>query len=149
MAKQQNTQKLAVFFDAENISYTHTRPILQRAANYGVLSVKRAYGDWSLPRMGRMRSVLLNNAIEPVQLFPYTKGKNAADIMLSVDAITLANTGQFDGICIASSDSDLTPLVYGIRREGLRVYGFGGRQTPRAFVSACDIFVYTESIVAA
>ncbi len=111
---------------------------MQRAACYGELQVKRAYGDWSLPRLG-----LLNNAIEPVQQFPYTKGKNAADIMLSVDAISLAHTDQFDAICIASSDSDLTPLVYGIRREGLRVYGFGGRQTPMAFVAACDIFVYT------
>ena len=148
MAKQpQNARRLAVLFDAENISYTVTRPILQRAANYGELSVKRAYGDWSLPRMGRMRSVLLNNAIEPVQLFPYTKGKNAADIMLSVDAITLVHTGQYDGICIASSDSDLTPLAYGIRREGVRVYGFGGRQTPTPFVKACDVFIYTESIV--
>ncbi|MDO9437552.1 NYN domain-containing protein [Hydrogenophaga sp.] len=150
MAKhQQKQQKLAVLFDAANISYTLTRPILQRAANYGELSVKRAYGDWTLPRMGRMRNVLLHHAIEPVQLFPYTKGKNAADIMLTLEAMALVHTGQFDGICIASSDSDLTPLAYCIRREGLRVIGFGGRHTPRPFVAACDNFIYTESIMAA
>ncbi|QHE85720.1 NYN domain-containing protein [Hydrogenophaga sp. BPS33] len=146
---QHKQQRLAVLFDSANISYTLTRPILQRAANYGVLTVKRAYGDWSLPGMSRMRSVLLHNAIEPVQLFPYTKGKNAADIMLSLEAMELVNTGQFDGVCIASSDSDLTPLAYCIRREGLRVYGFGGRQTPRPFVAACDSFIYTESIATA
>ena len=148
MAKHQQTpRRLAVLFDAENISYTLTRPILQRAAHYGELTVKRAYGDWSQPRLGRMRTVMLNNAIEPVQLFPYARGKNAADIMLTVEAMALLNTGQFDGICIASSDSDLTPLVYCIRREGLRVIGFGGRHTPMPFVKACDNFIYTESIV--
>lgn len=146
---QHKQQRLAVLFDAENISYTLTRPILLRAACYGALAVKRAYADWSRPAMSRFKNVLLHNAIEPVQLFPYTKGKNAADIMLSLEALSLANTGQLDGVCLASSDSDLTPLAFCLRREGLRVYGFGTRQTPRAFVAACNSFIYTESIAIA
>ena len=145
---QHKQQRLFVLFDAENVSHTLTRPILLRAACYGTLAVKRAYADWSRPGMSRLKNVLLHNAIEPVQLFPYTQGKNAADIMLSVEAMALANTGQFDGVCLASSDSDLTPLAFGLRREGLRVYGFGARQTPRAFVAACNSFIYTESIAA-
>lgn len=108
--------------------------------------MKRAYADWSRPAMHRFKNVLLHNAIEPVQLFPYAKGKNAADILLCLEAMALANTGQYDGVCLASSDSDLTPLAYCIRREGLRVYGFGARQTPRAFVAACSRFIYTESM---
>jgi hypothetical protein len=143
---QHKQQRLAVLFDAENVSYTLTRPILLRAACYGVLAVKRAYADWSRPHMSRFKNVLLHNAIEPVQLFPYAKGKNAADILLSLEAMSLVNTGQFDGVCLASSDSDLTPLAYCLRREGVRVYGFGARQTPRAFVAACNNFIYTESI---
>jgi uncharacterized LabA/DUF88 family protein len=146
---QHKQQKIAVLIDAENVSHTLVRSILLRAACYGVLLVKRAYADWTKPGMSRFKTVLLHNAIEAVQLFPYARGKNAADIMLSVEAMALVNTGQFDAVCLVSSDSDLTPLAFGVRREGLRVYGFGARQTPRAFVAACSSFIYTESITAA
>lgn len=139
-------QKLAVLIDAENASHTLTRPILLRAACYGVLSVKRAYADWSRPGMRSFKQLLHRNAIEAVHLFNYTTGKNAADMVLSLDAMDLMNTGQLDGFCIVSSDSDFTPLAIRIRRDGLRVYGFGGRQTPAAFVAACNVFIYTESI---
>lgn len=145
---QHKQQKLAVLIDAENVSHTLIRSILRRAACYGALVVKRAYADWSRPQMSRFRNVLLHNAIEAVHLFPYTQGKNAADILLSVEAMALVNTGQFDGVCLVSSDSDLTPLVFGMRREGVRVYGFGAQQTPRAFVAACSSFIYTETITA-
>lgn len=122
---QHQQQKLAVLFDAENVFYTPTRPILLRAASYGVLAVKRACAHWSRPAMSRFKNVLLHNAMG------------------------LVNTGQFDGGCLASSDSVLTPLAFCLRREGLRVYGFGARQTPRAFVAACNGFIYTESIAVA
>lgn len=139
-------QKLAVLFDAENTSPTHIRAILRRAACYGVLAIKRAYADWSHPRMQRFKALLLRYAIEPVQLFSYTKGKNAADIALSLDAMDLMHMGQVTGVCLVSSDSDFTPVAIRLRREDLRVYGFGERQTPAAFVAACSTFIYTDSL---
>jgi len=139
-------RNLAVLIDAENASHTLTRSILLRAACYGVLAVKRAYADWSRPGMRHFRQVLNHNAIEPVHLFSYTPGKNASDMALSLDAMDLLHTGQLDGFCIVSSDSDFTPLAIRIRREGLRVYGFGGRQTPKSFVAACSCFIYTDTI---
>ena len=141
-------QKLAVLIDAENVSHTLIRSILLRAACYGSLIVKRAFADWSRPGMRRFKTVLHHHAIEPVHLFSYTPGKNAADITLCLNAMDLVNTGQFDGVCLVSSDSDLTPLAFCLRREGVRVYGFGARQTPRAFVAACSNFIYTDSIEA-
>ncbi|MDO9437253.1 NYN domain-containing protein [Hydrogenophaga sp.] len=143
---QDKQQKLVVLIDAENVSHTLIRPILLRAACYGRLDVKRAFADWSRPEMRRFKDVLHQNAIEPVHLFSYSRGKNAADITLCLNAMELVNTGQFDGVCLVSSDADLTPLAYCVRREGLRVYGFGGQQTPRAFVAACSSFIYTEAI---
>ena len=135
-----------MLIDAENVSHTLVRAILLRAACYGTLMVKRAFADWSRPDMRRFRSVLNQNAIEAVHLMSYARGKNAADITLCLDAMDLVNTGQFDGVCLVSSDSDLTPLAFRMRREGVRVYGIGGQQTPRAFVAACSSFIYTESI---
>ena len=120
--KQRN---LAVLIDAENASHTLTRSILLRAACYGMLAVKRAYADWSRPGMRHFRRVLNHNAIEPVHLFNYTPGKNASDMVLSLDAMDLLHTGQLDGFCIVSSDSDFTP---------------------KAFVAACNGFVFTETI---
>lgn len=146
---QHKQQKLAVLIDAENVSHTLIRSILLRAACYGALCVKRAYADWTRPQMSNFKPVMLHNAIEGIQLFPCARGKNSADIALSLDAMALVNTGQLDGVCLVSSDSDLTPLACCVRREGMRVYGFGARQTPRAFVAACSRFIYTESITAA
>lgn len=86
------------------------------------------------------------DAIEAAHLVFYTRGKNAADITLCLNAMDIVRTSQFDGVCLVSSDSDLTPLAFCMRRDGVRVYGFGGRQTPRAFVAACSSFIYTDSI---
>ncbi len=144
--RKSKQQKLAVLIDAENVSHTLVRPILLRAACYGTLLVKRAYGDWSRPDMRRFKNVLHEHGIEPVHLFSYTRGKNAADITLCLNAMELVHTGLFDGVCLVSSDSDLTPLAFCIRREGVRVLGIGGQQTPQAFVVACSNFIYTESI---
>ncbi len=147
MTQRQNKQrKLAVLIDAENVSHTLIRPILLRAACYGTLDVKRAFADWSRPEMRRFRTVLHEHAIEPVHLFSYSRGKNAADIMLCLNAMELVHTGQFDGVFLVSSDADLTPLAFCVRREGVRVYGIGGQQTPRAFVTACSKFIYTDAM---
>ncbi|MDO9439041.1 NYN domain-containing protein [Hydrogenophaga sp.] len=145
---QSKQQKIAVLIDAENVSYTLVRPILLRAACYGTLQVKRAFADWTRPDMRRFRCVMNENAIEAVHLVSYARGKNAADITLCLNAMELVHTGMFDAVFLVSSDSDLTPLAFCIRREGVRVVGIGGQQTPRAFVKACSNFIYTESIAA-
>ncbi|MDO9406721.1 MAG: NYN domain-containing protein [Polaromonas sp.] len=147
MTKRQNKQqRLAVLIDAENVSHTLVPAILLRAACYGSLDVKRAFGDWSRADMRNFRSVLNPNAIEAVHLVSYARGKNAADITLCLSAMDLVHTGQFDGVCLVSSDCDLTPLAFRIRREGVRVYGIGGQQTPQAFVMACNRFIYTDGL---
>ncbi|MDO9433929.1 NYN domain-containing protein [Hydrogenophaga sp.] len=147
MPKRQNKQqRLAVLIDAENVSHTLIRPILLRAACYGTLTVKRAFADWSRADMRNFRSVLNPHAIEAVHLVSYARGKNAADITLCLNAMDLVSTGQFDGVCLVSSDCDLTPLAFRLRREGVRVYGFGGQQTPHAFVVACSNFIYTDAM---
>lgn len=119
-------QKLAVLIDAENASHTLTRPILLRAACYGVLSVKLAYADWSRPGMRRFKEMLHRNAIEAVHLFNHTTGKNAADMVLSLDAMGLMNTGQLDGFCIVSSDRS----AYGVRGCGCMAL-VGSTRPPR------------------
>jgi len=140
-------QLLAVLIDAENSSAALARPLLHRAASYGVLAVKRAYGDWSRPELRRAQQALCRLAIEPVQCLRRATGKNASDLSLSIDAMDLLHTGQLDGMCIVSSDSDFAPLAMRIRLDGLRVYGFGARHTPAGFVAACDKFIFMESLV--
>lgn len=147
MAKRANKQqRIAVLIDAENVSHTLIPAILLRCASYGTLLVKRAFADWSRPGMRNFRNVLNRNAIEAVHLVSYARGKNAADITLCLNAMELVQTGQFDAVCLVSSDSDFTPLAFTLRRAGVRVYGFGGRQTPRAFVAACSSFIYTDGM---
>jgi len=145
-SQRHKQQTLAVLIDAENTSAAPARDPLLRAGCYGVLAVKRAYADWSRPHMLRLRGVLARHAVEPVLCFRRATGKNAADLALSVDAMDLLHTGLIDGFCIASSDSDFTPLALRIRAEGLRVYGFGARHTPAGFVGACDKFIYTDAL---
>ena len=139
-------QRIAVLIDAENVSHTLVRAILLRSACYGTLQVKRAFADWTRPDMRNFRNVLNQNAIEAVHLMSYARGKNVADITLCLCAMELVHTRQFDAVCLVSSDSDLTPLAFTLRRAGVRVYGFGGKQTPRAFVAACSCFIYTDAM---
>lgn len=137
-------QKLAVLIDAENAQASLTPYLLSEIAKYGVASVKRIYGDWTGPQLSGWKDMLLTHSIQPIQQFRYTSGKNSTDSALIIDAMDLLYTGKFDGFCIVSSDSDFTRLAARIRESGLVVYGFGRRQTPKAFVAACDKFVYTE-----
>jgi uncharacterized LabA/DUF88 family protein len=113
-------------------------------ANYGTASVKRIYGDWTGPGLKGWKDVLLQHSIQPMQQFVYTKGKNATDSAMIIDAMDLLYTGKFDGFCLVSSDSDFTKLASRIRESGLLVYGFGEQKTPSPFVAACDKFIYTE-----
>ena len=135
---------LAVLIDADNAHASVIDELLVEVAKYGVASVKRIYGDWTTPQLGSWKKVLLEHSIQPVQQFRYTVGKNATDSAMIIDAMDLLFTGRFEGFCLISSDSDFTRLASRIREEGLRVYGFGEKKTPRPFVAACDKFIYTE-----
>lgn len=140
----ENTIKLAVLIDADNAQPIIIESLLTEIANYGVASVKRIYGDWTAPNLKGWKDVLLEHSIQPMQQFAYTKGKNATDSAMIIDAMDLLYTNNFNGFCIVSSDSDFTKLASRIRESGLLVYGFGEKKTPPSFVSACDKFIYTE-----
>jgi len=143
MASTQN-DKLAVLIDADNAQASLIRELLAEVSRYGTANVKRAYGDWTTPNLKGWKEVLHEQAIQPVQQFSYTTGKNSTDSSLIIDAMDLLHSGHLNGFCIVSSDSDFTRLATRIREAGLLVYGFGQRKTPQSFVSACDKFVYTE-----
>lgn len=137
-------KRLAVLIDAENAQASIIKNLLDEVAKYGVASVKRIYGNWTTPQLQGWKDVLLSNSIIPIQQFSYTTKKNATDSALIIDAMDLLHAGNLDGFCIVSSDSDFTRLASRIRESGLMVYGFGEEKTPKAFVDACDKFIYTE-----
>ncbi|MFT4172783.1 MAG: NYN domain-containing protein [Rhodocyclaceae bacterium] len=136
--------RLAVLIDADNASSAIIEGLIAEIANYGVASVKRIYGDWTTPNLSSWKTALLDYSIVPIQQFRYTVGKNATDSAMIIDAMDLMYTQRFDGFCLVSSDSDFTRLAARIREEGLMVYGFGERKTPKPFVSACHKFIYTD-----
>jgi len=143
--EQENIQKrLSVLIDADNSQPSIIEALLAEIAKYGIASVKRIYGDWTMPNLKSWKDCLLEHSIQPIQQFRYTVGKNATDSAMIIDAMDLLYTGNFDGFCIVSSDSDFTRLASRIREAGLTVYGFGEEKTPKPFVSACDKFIYTE-----
>lgn len=144
MASDSGTARLAVLIDADNANPRVIEELLGEVARYGVANVKRAYGDWTTPQLGGWKAVLLDHSIQPMQQFANTKGKNATDSAMIIDAMDLLHTRALEGFCIVSSDSDFTGLARRIRENGLLVVGFGEKKTPRAFVAACDRFVYTE-----
>ena len=143
MSDEKN-EKLAVLIDADNAQPSIVEGLLSEIAKYGTASVKRIYGDWTLPNLKSWKEILSQYSIQPVQQFGYTTGKNATDSAMIIDAMDLLYTRNFTGFCIVSSDSDFTKLASRIRESGLLVYGFGEQKTPSAFVSACDKFIYTE-----
>ena len=142
-----STQKLAILIDADNAQPAITENLLAEIAKYGTANVKRIYGDWTQPQLRGWKEILLEHSIQPIQQFGYTRGKNATDSALIIDAMDLLYTGKFDGFCLVSSDSDFTKLAARIREAGLVVYGFGEEKTPDPFVAACDKFIYTEVLV--
>jgi len=136
--------KLAVLIDADNAQASIVEGLLAEIAKYGTAHTKRIYGDWTLPNLGSWKETLLKHSIQPMQQFRYTKGKNATDGAMMIDAMDLLYSRNFDGFCIVSSDSDFTRLASRLRESGMTVYGFGEQKTPEPFVAACDKFVYTE-----
>ncbi len=139
-----NTDTLALLIDGDNASPKIISGLLAEIANYGTASVKRIYGDWTKPNLNGWKECLLEHSIQPMQQFAYTTGKNATDGAMIIDAMDLLYTGRFSGFCIVSSDSDFARLAARIREQGVTVYGFGERKTPRPFITACDKFVYVD-----
>jgi uncharacterized LabA/DUF88 family protein len=136
--------RLAVLIDADNASASHAAAILEELARYGIPTVKRAYGDWTTQNLVRWKDELHRHAIQPVQQFAYTTGKNSTDSALIIDAMDLLYSGNLDAFAIVSSDSDFTRLATRIRESGKTVYGLGRRRTPASLVAACDRFIYLE-----
>jgi uncharacterized LabA/DUF88 family protein len=136
--------RLAVLVDADNIPYHTIKVILEEIAKYGTPTFKRIYGDWTKPTVIGWKNVLLEHAITPVQQYSYTKGKNATDSAMIIDAMDILYSGKVDGFCIVSSDSDFTRLATRLREAGMKVYGIGEKKTPNAFIVSCDKFIYIE-----
>lgn len=137
---------IALLIDADNSPAGKIEEILDELAKYGVINIRRAFGNWKSPHLKGWEDVLHDYAIQPMQQFAYTKGKDATDMAMIIDAMDLLYTKHLDGFCIVSSDSDFTPLVMRIRANGLKVFGFGEKKTPEPFVNACSKFLYLESL---
>lgn len=143
---QQSESKIALLIDADNAPASKIDAIVSEIAKYGVANIRKAYGNWKSPALKPWEECLHEYAIRPVQQFDYTKGKNATDAAMIIDAMDLLYTQQLDAFAIVSSDCDFTPLVMRILTNGLKVYGFGEKKTPLPFVSACSTFLYLETI---
>ncbi len=140
-------KRFALLIDADNAQAKAIDAILTEAARYGDATSRRCYGDWTNARLGSWKTVLNKHAIQPMQQFAYTSGKNATDSALIIDAMDLLYSGKFNGFFLVSSDSDFTKLATRLREAGLEVIGIGKRSTPEAFRAACNKFIFTESIM--
>lgn len=139
-----SSHRLAVLIDADNAPSAVASDLMAEVGRYGTATIRRAYGDWTTGNLVRWKEHLHALAIQPVQQFRLTSGKNATDSALIIDAMDMLHGGRLDGFCIVSSDSDYTRLATRIRESGLLVYGFGEKKTPKPFVAACNKFVFTE-----
>lgn len=140
------SQRIAMLIDGDNAQPSMIEKMLAETTKYGLITIRRIYGDWTASNMGGWKEVLQTHAIQPIQQFRYTVGKNATDSAMIIDAMDLFYSGAVDGFCLVSSDSDYTRLATRIREQGIFVMGIGKKQTPRAFVNACDLFVYVENL---
>ena len=145
--EQHRLARLAILIDADNTSPQIAEGLFEEVAKFGEPSVRRIYGDFSSPHLKSWADILQKHAIDPYQQFAYTKGKNASDIALVIDAMDLLHSGRFDGFCLVSSDSDFTRLASRLREQGADVYGFGAQKTPESFRQACRRFIYTENLL--
>jgi uncharacterized LabA/DUF88 family protein len=145
--EQHRLARFAVLIDADNTSPQIAEGLFEEVAKFGEASVRRIYGDFSSPHLKSWADILQKHAIDPYQQFAYTKGKNASDIALVIDAMDLLHSGRFDGFCLVSSDSDFTRLASRLREQGADVYGFGAQKTPESFRQACRRFIYTENLL--
>ena len=146
MTNEIKNLRLAVLIDAENVPRNSMKAIMEEAAIYGTPTIKRIYGDWTSPNVASWKSLLLENAVTPIQQYSYTTGKNSTDSAMIIDAMDILYEGKTDGFCIVSSDSDFTRLAIRLREAGMKVIGMGEQKTPVAFRVACDKFIYIEVI---
>ncbi len=144
MNQQEKRARLAVLIDADNVQARRISNILDEISKYGVASVKRIYADWTQTHANSWKELLLDHSLQPIQQFAYTCGKNSTDSAMIIDAMDLLYTRNFDGFCLITSDSDFTRLAARIREEGLLVYGFGEKKTPKSLIRSCDRFTYVE-----
>ena len=136
--------KLAVLIDGDNIPSAYVKEMMEEIAKYGNPTIKRIYGDWTNPKLTKWKSILLENAITPIQQYGYTKGKNATDSAMIIDAMDILYSEKVNGFCLVSSDSDFTRLATRLREAGMNVIGIGEKKTPEPFIVACDKFIYIE-----
>ncbi|ALM07532.1 Maebl [Sediminicola sp. YIK13] len=136
--------KLAVLIDGDNIPSKYVKEMMEEITKYGTPTIKRIYGDWTKPHLSKWKNILLENAINPIQQYGYTVGKNATDSAMIIDAMDILYSNKVDGFCLVSSDSDFTKLATRLREAGLKVYGIGEKKTPDPFIVACDKFIYLE-----
>lgn len=135
---------LAVLIDGDNIPSAYIKEMMEEIAKYGNPTIKRIYGDWTKPHLVKWKNVLLENAINPIQQYGYTQGKNATDSAMIIDAMDILYSDKVDGFCLVSSDSDFTRLATRLREAGKNVIGIGEKKTPEPFIVACDRFIYIE-----
>ena len=136
--------RLAVLIDADNVPYKKVKLMFEEIAKYGTPTFKRIYADWTKPTVSGWKTVLLENAITPIQQYSYSVGKNSSDSAMIIDAMDILYSGKVDGFCIVSSDSDFTRLAIRLREAGMRVIGIGEKKTLTPFITACDKFIYIE-----
>jgi hypothetical protein len=138
--------KIALLIDGDNAQPSLIGSIITETAKYGAITIRRVYGDWTTASMSGWKNALNNYAIQPIQQFRYTIGKNATDSAMIIDAMDILHSHQVGGFCVVSSDSDYTRLATRIREQGVFVMGIGKKSTPKAFVNACNIFIQTENL---
>ena len=147
MAKNKKEDHIALFIDCDNISHRSIEGIINELSKYGVVNIRHAYGNWTKDNLKNWEEKLLEFAIKPIQQFDYSKNKNATDILMTIDAIDLLHTKDIDAFAFATSDSDFTPVVMRVQAEGIKVYGFGEKKTPKPFMAACSQFIFTEKLM--
>jgi uncharacterized LabA/DUF88 family protein len=142
----ENSRKIVVLIDADNAQVGKLKAIMAEIATQGHIMVKKAYGDWSNLLLKNWKNELNFLAIQPIQQFSYTTGKNSTDILMVIDAMDLLYTEKYDTFVLVSSDSDFTSLASRLRTSQIYVYGIGEKKTPIAFRNACDDFIFTENL---
>jgi len=150
MANDQNgsntNRPIAMLIDGDNAQAVFVKEVLAEASKYGRITIRRIYGDWTTPNMNGWKDCLQENAIQPIQQFRYTVGKNATDSAMIIDTMDILHSGAVGGFCLVTSDSDYTRLATRLRESGAFVMGIGRSATPKAFTSACDLFVFVENL---
>ena len=139
-------KKIALLIDCDNVSHKSIEGVIDELSKYGKVNIRHAYGNWKSESLKGWEEKLHPHAIKPIQQFAYTKGKNATDAAMIIDAMDILYSQNLDAFALMTSDSDFTPLAMRILSNGITVYGFGEKKTPMPFVKACSQFIYTENL---